>query len=240
MLLCDLTLPTPEENLACDEALLDLCEAGGGGNMLRFWEPSTYFVVLGYANGAAREANLDFCRQHTIPVLRRCSGGGTVLQGPGCLNYSLFLKFERAGPLYSIGSTNDFVLGRLGDMLRPALGAPVQKEGHTDLAIGGLKFCGNAQRRRQSWLLFHGSFLLQLDMGMVQQTLPSPSKQPDYRNNRSHSDFLMNLEVPSRGIKSALVKGWVASESFNRVPLERIQELVRKKYSRQEWNLKFP
>lgn len=240
MFLCDLTLPTPEENLACDEALLDLCEAGGGGDLLRFWEASTYFVVLGYANAAGAEANLDFCRRNTIPVLRRCSGGGTVLQGPGCLNYSVILKFESSGPLHSISATNDFILERLEGMLRPVLQAPVQKEGHTDLAIGGLKFCGNSQRRRQRWLLFHGSFLLHLDISMVQQTLPLPSKQPDYRMNRSHADFLMNVKVPSQVIKSALANGWEASETFNDVPLERVQELVRKKYSRQEWNLRFP
>ena len=59
MKLCDLTLATPEENLACDEALLDLCEAGHSGDILRFWEPSRHFVVLGYANKAAREARFN-------------------------------------------------------------------------------------------------------------------------------------------------------------------------------------
>ena len=71
MKLCDLTLATPEENLACDEALLDLCEAGHSGDILRFWEPSRHFVVLGYANKAAREAALPFCRASNIPPIWR-------------------------------------------------------------------------------------------------------------------------------------------------------------------------
>ena len=33
----DLTLPSPAENLACDEALLDWCEENGGEEILRFW-----------------------------------------------------------------------------------------------------------------------------------------------------------------------------------------------------------
>ena len=57
----DLTLPTPEENLACDEALLELCEEGGGDQILRFWESPTYFVALGYANKAESEVNLAAC-----------------------------------------------------------------------------------------------------------------------------------------------------------------------------------
>src|SRR4029077_18373734 len=94
----DLTLPTPAENLACDEALLDQCEAGQGEGVLRFWEPPGLFVVVGYANPVATEVNAAACREHGIPIFRRCSGGGTVLQGPGCLNYALILKIESNGP----------------------------------------------------------------------------------------------------------------------------------------------
>src|SRR5882757_3547838 len=106
MKFCDLTLPSAEENLACDEAFLDHCEAGLSGELLRFWEPTQHFVVLGYANHANTEADLPFCAAHSIPVLRRCSGGGTVLQGPGCLSYSLILRIDETGPFQSIRSTN--------------------------------------------------------------------------------------------------------------------------------------
>ena len=77
----DLTLPTPAENLACDEALLDWCDGGASAEgILRLWEAREPFIVLGYANHAAAAADLDACRAHGIPVLRRCSGGGAVLQ----------------------------------------------------------------------------------------------------------------------------------------------------------------
>src|SRR5437899_489295 len=82
---CDLTFESPAENLACDEALLDWCEAGQAAEILRVWEPSKAFVVLGYANRAASEANLSFCQKNNIPVHRRCTGGGAVLQEVGVL-----------------------------------------------------------------------------------------------------------------------------------------------------------
>src|SRR5258708_39998356 len=94
----DLTLPAPEENLACDEALLDLCEEGWEGEILRFWEPRGYFVVVGYANKTAAEVNLGFCRENGIPVLRRCSGGGAGLAGAGGLNYLHVPSNNRSGP----------------------------------------------------------------------------------------------------------------------------------------------
>ena len=144
---CDLSLSSPEENLACDEALLDFCETNGG-EVLRVWETSRYFVVVGYANKASREVDLTFCQANTIPILRRCTGGGTVLQGPGVLNYTLILRTDAAGPFKSITSTNEFVMARQQAAMSTLLHARVERQGCTDLTIGGMKFCGNAQRRQ--------------------------------------------------------------------------------------------
>jgi lipoate---protein ligase len=239
MRLVDLTLPTPAENLACDEALLEHCEEGWATEVLRFWEPAEYFVVLGYANRAAAEANLEFCRQSGFPVLRRCSGGGTVLQGPGCLNYSLVLRIAETGPLRGITTTNNFVMHRHQAALCGPLGLPVEIRGYTDLALSGLKFSGNAQRRRKHYLLFHGSFLLGLDLRLVERALPMPSKQPEYREDRPHLDFLVNLDLPAQAVKRALSEAWRAAPDSGEVPHDRIEELVRRKYGREEWNLRF-
>src|ERR1019366_2697692 len=238
MKFCDLTLPTPEENLACDEALLDLCEAGGSDELLRLWASPQYFVVLGYGNRAATEVNLPYCRERAIPVLRRCTGGGTVLQGPGVLNYSLILRIDDSGPFHSIHTTNQFILQRHRDALACLVLTPVEWRGQTDLAIGGLKFSGNAQRRRRRFLLFHGSFLLHLDIGLLEKILPLPSRQPDYRVNRSHSDFLVNLKAPDHAIKAALSKVWNATAPLDPIPLGQIALLAREKYALDEWNLR--
>ncbi len=235
---CDLSLPSPEENLACDEALLNLCEAGVTGEVLRLWEASRYFVVVGYANKAALEVNLPFCRANTIPVLRRCTGGGTVLQGPGVLNYTLILRTDSSEALRSITSTNNFIMQRHQEAMSTLLRARVERQGDTDLTIGGLKFCGNAQRRHSRCLIFHGSFLLHLDIELLEKILPMPGRQPDYRLNRSHSDFLMNLKLPASHLKAALAKAWNATEFLASLPMNEIQRLADARYSREEWNLK--
>ncbi len=239
MKLCDLTLPTPEENLACDEVLLDRCEAGESDEVLRFWASPEYFVVLGYANKAATEVNLTYCQQQAIPVLRRCTGGGTVLQGPGVLNYSLVLRIDESGPCRNTSATNRFILERHRDVFAKLVLAPVEWRGQSDLAMGGLKFAGNAQRRHRRFLLFHGSFLLHLDFELLEKALPLPSRQPDYRINRSHSDFLINLKIPDHVIKTALSQAWNATEPLDPVPFDQITFLAREKYALAEWNLKF-
>ncbi len=235
----DCTLPTPAENLACDEALLEWCEAGGEGEILRFWEPSQPFVVVGYANRVAQEVNVAACEALKIPILRRCSGGGTVVQSAGCLNYSLILKISDNGPTSAIASTNNFVMTRnCAAILSLMKGFPVIK-GFTDLAMGHLKFSGNAQRRLRKRLIFHGTFLLNSDLDLIEQVLRLPSKQPDYRNNRAHRDFLMNLEVSPAQVKGALKKIWNAGDALDSFSMDAVRQLVETKYTTAAWNQKY-
>lgn len=236
---CDFTFESVEENLACEEVLLDCCEEGSRGPLLRFWEPSAYAVVVGYANHVQTEVNLTFCATAGIPVLRRFSGGGTVLQGPGCLNYALFLPVDASGPLAGIHSTNGYILDKHVVALSALLRVPVERRGDTDLAIGGLKCSGNAQRRRRRFLVFHGCFLLDLDLEMVEKTLRMPSRQPGYRAHRSHRDFLLNLRLESAVLKETLRAAWQAVTPCGDLPYDRIRKLAREKYTLDEWNLKF-
>lgn len=233
----DATLESPEANLALDEALLDACDENPDAQALRFWEPQRYFVVLGYANKAAREANLESCRQQAVPVLRRCSGGGAVLQGPGCLNYTLVLRAVEGSPLETIATTNQFIMERNRQALAAALGRPVGLRGITDLTVGSLKFSGNAQRRKRNALVFHGTFLLSFDLSKIETLLPMPTYEPDYRKNRSHLDFVTNLNVDASLIKQALKTAWNASLPPTAMP--DWQPLAAGKYTRPDWNFKF-
>jgi len=235
----DLTFSTPQENLACDEALLDHCEQNGGHEILRFWSSSRHFLVLGYSNKTATEVNLDSGRRAGVPVLRRCTGGGAVLQGPGCLNYSLILRIRDSGPLAHITDTNTELMHRHRDALRPLLGDTVEMRGITDLALGQSKFSGNAQRRKRKFLLFHGTILQNLDIELVERLLPMPSRQPDYRRNRPHRDFLTNVAIESSALKLALRQHWHATDPLPDWPEEQIAALARAVYASDAWNFKF-
>ena len=236
MICLDLTLDTPAENLACDEALLDAAEEQGGAPVLRLWESPSHFVVLGYANKVAEEADVEACHELGVPILRRCSGGGTVVQGPGCLNYSVILRIDQTPELGSITGTNQWVMSRNRDAISRLLGQPVSIEGHTDLATGQLKFSGNAQRRKREWLLFHGTFLLDFDLSLIGKALRTPPRQPEYREQRSHAEFVTQLKLSSASVKAALVEVWEAKATCSTVPCGRIQNLVASRYARDEWN----
>lgn len=235
----DLTLPSPAENLACDEALLDWREERGGGDILRFWESPEPFVVVGYANKIMAEVNVANCETKKVPIFRRCSGGGTVLQGPGCLNYALILRMEKNTQLASISGANKFIMEHNREAIQSAAGHAPSIRGHTDLAFGPRKFSGNSQRRHKSYLLFHGTFLLNFNLPLVGEFLSFPSRQPDYRDSRSHGDFLINLNLTADAIKGALKKEWHTDSPLENPPLEQISKMAREKYATPEWNLKF-
>lgn len=236
----DLTFLTPQENLAYDEALLDLSEQGFDEEILRFWEPQNYFVVLGYACRAQEDVHVKICKQNDVPLLRRPSGGGTVLQGPGCLNFSLILKMENNKSIRNITETNLYVMTQHRKAIQSLTQHPVQIQGFTDLTLGDLKFSGNAQRRRRNFLLFHGTFLLSMDLSKIEEFLKIPPRQPDYRQNRKHQDFLVNLNLPAEEIKSKLTKIWRANSLLAPPPaLDAIQPLIESKYSKNDWNLRY-
>jgi len=235
MFYLDATLPTAEANLACDEVLLDRCEADPANGILRFWESPTYFIVLGHGSQVALEVNVNECRRRNWPILRRCSGGGTVLQGPGCLNYALILPILDQDAWQTISDTNTFIMKQHCEALAATMGAPIRSQGSTDLVVGDEKFSGNAQRRKRRSLLFHGTFLLDFDIERLSEVLPMPPRQPDYRRARPHRAFLTNLRRPSALIKSALRARWQAHQPLRALPLHNINALVKSKYADPKW-----
>jgi hypothetical protein len=65
-----------------------------------------------------------------------------------------------------------------------------------------------------------------------------PSKQPDYRHNRTHAGFLANLNVPAESVKRALQNAWNAAGLLQKFPAEKVGELAREKYASPDWCFK--
>ena len=238
--LIDLTLPTPEENLACDEAMLALSEERGTSGILRFWEPRTSFVVVGYSGSVAEEAYVDRCKEEGVPILRRFTGGGTVLQGPGCLDYALVLPIAMHSALETITGTNRFVMQRLRGAIASLLPpqAPLGVNGGTDLTFDRWKVAGSGQRRGTSHLLFHGVILLDLDLPQIGRLLPMPARRPEYRKGRPHEEFVRNLGLPAASVKRAIAHAWGAGEETVDIPPARITSLVDSRYALSSWNFR--
>lgn len=173
------------------EAARGAAAARDAGERLLVWESARPAVVLprrgepeAWAHGAA-------CAARGVEVLRRESGGGAVVVGPGCLAVALVLSLDARPRLADVEHSFGWLLGRLADAL--ALdGAAVRA---TDLALGERKFAGHAQRRLRGALLHHGVLLYDFDLGLMDLLLTEPARRPAWRGNRTHREFLTNAPL---------------------------------------------
>ncbi len=235
MLFLNHSFQDPESNLALDETLLENAESGLNGEVLRVWESPDYFVVLGYSSKWKNEVKTKNCKKDNVRILRRKSGGATVLQGAGCLNFSLILKAaENSG----IKTDTKLVMERnLQAAETWKLKEKIEIQGISDLTWADRKFSGNAMRRGKKFFLFHGTFLYQFDLPKISDYLGNPDREPAYRAKRAHQDFLTNIPVKKQTIIASLQKAWGAEKKFGPVP--DIEKLKSEVYSQSDWNLRY-
>ncbi|MEX2317149.1 MAG: lipoate--protein ligase family protein [Pirellulales bacterium] len=242
----DLTLSTPAENLALDEALLDWAEdEGPAREFLRLWESPQPIVVVGRSSRVGQEVDEHECAWRRIPILRRSSGGAAIVAGPGCLMYAVVLSYHLHPLLRDISRAHAHVLGRLADSLRPYV-PNVSCAGTSDLvlvdemrAAPPKKFSGNSLRAKRSHLLYHGTLLYDFDLSLIAACLRSPPRQPDYRGARSHSEFVTNLPIAGRDLAAALASAFPTTEQLAAWPRSRVDTLVAERFSLESWNREF-
>lgn len=192
------------ENLAIDEAMTRSA-ATDQRLVLRLWWGGSPTVVLGSSEKPEVVADLEACRRMGVEVVRRSTGGGTVLQTPGVFNYSL------TAPAQGLPNTRA-VFGVGARLLIDALaglGIQAEPKGISDVAVDGRKISGNAMAKRWGGLLLHGTLLLDLNLDLVDACLRHPPREPDYRGGRSHREFLTTLRSLGVSVAAAEVEAAV-------------------------------
>lgn len=232
----DLTLPTIAENLALDEALLDEVEQNPKAlDLLRIWESREWAVIVGRGTQVEKEVNLPACEQDGVPVFRRCSGGTSVVAGPGCLMYGLVIHYHNMPEVQVVDAAHARVMQTMRDSLQ-ALHAQVEFLGTCDLTIEGRKFSGNALRCKRYGLLYHGTVLYDFPLQKISKYLRTPPRQPEYRQSRDHGSFVRNFPATAQQLRDVLQSAWSAQDTRHDWPMSQTQELVSSKYSCDSWN----
>jgi lipoate-protein ligase A len=199
----------PEEQLGREWALFRSVEAGAAGNLCRCWQVTQPVVVVGRNSPIAADVRLDTCREDRVPVLRRFSGGGAVVLGPGCLNYAVVLSLVSWPELTDVSASFHFILKRIV----AALGiSGLSFAGKTDLVLDGRKVSGNAQRRGRRALIHHGTLLFGFDPRLATRYLKEPVRQPAYRAARRHAEFIGNLPLSGETVRARLENAWARPE----------------------------
>lgn len=194
------TVAADADILRGDVALFDQVEAGRADHLCRIWHTSHPVVVAGRHRRLDDDVVEDACRADGVPVIHRHSGGGTVVLGPGSLNYAVALSVVAQPDLMDVFAS----FRRILDTIVDALDVPGLRREGTDLALLGQKVSGNAQRRGRRTLLHHGTLLFAFDSRLAQRYLKEPDRQPRYRAGRRHSEFLANLPLAEAELRVRL------------------------------------
>lgn len=231
-------LPRVEEQLALDEALLEEAHAGRlTAPVVRTWMAAEPTVVVGSSSRIDEEVYREAARRAAARIVRRPSGGLTVVLGPGCVMWSVVapLPAEWSPPIARLHAA---LLDPLAGAL-VAAGRPVVRRGSSDLALrddgGERKVSGNALRVRRGAVLYHGTLLDDFDLGLVSLLLRHPPREPEYREGRDHAAFLANLSLGRATIDAAVRRAFAADEPQADWPAGRVAALARERYESVAW-----
>ena len=127
-------------------------------------------LIIGKHQSAHREANTKFVTENNIPVIRRISGGGTVFQDKGNLNFT-FIRNSEEGHQIDFRKYTLPVIQFLSSIgINAILGTK------NDLQVDGLKISGNAEHVHRNRVLHHGTLLFSVSLEMLSNSI---------RNNKS-------------------------------------------------------
>jgi lipoate---protein ligase len=166
--LLETVLEDPYSNVALEEALF----AEMKQPVLRIWE-NKKAVVIGRAQKAELETDLSYCSNHSIPVVRRMTGGGAVYHGPGNLNWSFFVPRQEGVGLDAKGVFTSFA----GILVRALAGCGLDCSfvPPNSVADARGKVSGMAAFLSRAGVLCHGTLLLSADLEEAERlTRPRP------------------------------------------------------------------
>lgn len=226
----------PSYNLALEQFLFE--KKAPGEILVILWKNDRAVIVGRYQN-VSEEVNLKFAKLHDIHIVRRVSGGGAVYHDLGNLNYSFIVDLKSQDLNYC----KDVLRGALAQ-----LGITYEPQGRNDIFIDGHKVSGTAQHIEADKVVYHGTLLINSDLGIMRKVLTRNNKVADTRSTKSRPAKVGNLcdlipedicvDIVERAIQEEF--GVKDADRVTESDEARINEIIEERYGNEEWNYGFP
>lgn len=187
-----------------------LIDVGADSHDFFFWVPDQTYLVLGQSNQADSSLYVDLVLKDHVKVLKRPSGGESVILTPRTLVLAVRLISEKLeNPQVYFKRINGIVI----DALSQAGIADLAYRGISDVAIGPRKILGSSIYRKKHMVFYHAVLNISEDIHLIAKYLRHPGKEPDYRKGRSHHEFVTSIReagyaFSAQDIKNALEQGF--------------------------------
>lgn len=231
-------------NLALEEAIL----RENSSLVLRLWT-NERSVVIGRAQLASYETDLEYCSSAGIPVVRRITAGGTVYHGPGNVNWSLFVGrgFSAGSVRYIWGVTELFSMAAaLVTSASEKCGVKTWLDEPNRILSEEGKVSGMAAYVSRDGILCHGTFLLAADLEEAKKLTEPKRVSLARKYTRSRPMKMANTGIELSSFIAAMRDA--AAEKTGREletdqPREgelRVMQSLVSKYRSEGWNLGDP
>lgn len=146
-----------------------------------------------------------------IPIIRRFSGGGTVIVD----EQTLFVTFIFNAGALAIPAFPEPIMRWTEQLYQPVFHPHPFKLQENDYVMGTRKFGGNAQSITKHRWLHHSTLLYDFNPARMEY-LRLPAKTPNYRMERPHAEFLCCLR-----------DHWPSIEAVKETLLGRLRDLFQ-------------
>ena len=254
-------------NMAIDEAIL-LSQESSPQPTLRFYDWSQPAFSFGYFQRIAQEVDVEACAARSIELVRRMTGGGTVVHGWD-VTYAIAVPHNGILPK-SISGSYDAISGCLINGFQkigvpnPQIESLMQdasqdRRSRTDLAnicltnpakydvmLDGKKIAGVSQRRNQIGVMYQGYIALDMPPPDV---LALASRQPDFDRHLEGKSACINVgegaPIDRRQVEAEVAAGFeeqlgvqLIEGELSAQEVESANCLAKTKYAAEEWNFR--
>lgn len=154
------------------------------------WRPDKMYIILGASNRAEEALFLDNVRQDALTVMKRPSGGQTVMLTPNNLVIAaVFSDQQVMKPKDVFSMLNKLIISGIEEAGMDNL----SQRGISDIAIAGKKILGSSIYKNKDKLLYHAVLNLGEPASTFERYLKHPTREPDYRKGRNHAEFVTSL-----------------------------------------------
>ena len=179
----------------------------GNGKDSVVWVPEHFCIVLGQSNEPGKSIHTAAAEEENVPIYKRPSGGETVIISPNTLVMSFVKRNE---PLRSPKRFFSLFNGKIIDALVDLGIKNLGQKGISDICIGEKKILGSSIYRNKDLLLYHAVLNISEPVSNMEKYLKHPSREPDYRAGRSHSDFVTSLSAEGYSLSAEEIKSAIS------------------------------
>jgi len=159
-----------------DSQLLYHAQPRLGREGLNLLSPGSPYFCIGYFQDVEQEVDIEYCRDHGIPIFRREVGGGAVYLDGDQLFYQLIV--HRDSPLVPRGREafyRRFLQAPLA--VYRALGIPAEYKPVNDIIVNGRKISGNGVGEIGDYIVFVGNLIVDFDYDTMVRVLRVPDEK---------------------------------------------------------------